>query len=347
MSKYKRTIEELRKSAILHWPDSILNQANDISTLPLLIKTQDNFISILKSASKNPHSWKIAIDNSKELSGSLFLKHLMVLSDLGGEALNKLPPLNQYISNSEMNFEMNNELHSYKFKEIGEKCTLTNNALNVDGKNLTNGFDLNARGYDVCMLLLFGSQTINATLPTEIDEKCIIGGLLGKATDIDTFVKQRYLHVSRQTGGAKAASLGNISQKYVSDLLRKYLQDNWSVIPESSIPGVFHSKDRNETKFDIVLISPKDQYFGIEVSFQVTTNSTIERKARESASNMQSVHKTGNKICYVIDGAGNINIREKAVSTLCEHSDCTVTMSEPEIKHLADYCISIYNGITN
>ena len=91
MGFYNRTLEELRRHAVLHWPDEILSSAEEASTLPLLLKTQDTFISILKVANKEPLSWRIAIDNSSQLSGSLFLKHLMVLSDLGGEALNKLP----------------------------------------------------------------------------------------------------------------------------------------------------------------------------------------------------------------------------------------------------------------
>ncbi len=97
MGLYNRTLDELRKNAVLHWPDEILSEAGEVGTLPLLLKTQDNFISILKVASKDPQSWKVAVDNSSELSGILFLKHLMILSDLGGEALNKLPPLSNYV----------------------------------------------------------------------------------------------------------------------------------------------------------------------------------------------------------------------------------------------------------
>ena len=347
MSKFKRSIEELRDHAVLQWPDSILSEETNFSTLPLLLKTQDNFISILKSASKNPNSWKIALDNSEELNGSLFLKHLMVLSDLGGEALNKLPPLSNYIKNSEMQFDWNGRSNSYKFSEIGDKCTLSNSALNVDSKNLIKGLDLTNRGYDVCMLLLFASQILDNTLPTEVREKCIIGEFLGKPTDLDHFVKQRYLHVSKQTGGAKANALGNITQKYVGELLKNYLHNNWIVKIDSFLPNVFHSKNRDETNFDVVVISPKHQYFGIEISFQVTTNSVIERKARESGSIMEAVHKAGHKICYVIDGAGNINIRTNAVKTLCEHSDCTVAVSEKEIKHLANYFMTIHDGVQN
>jgi hypothetical protein len=341
MGHYNRTLDELRKNAVLHWPDEILSAAEEVGTLPLLLKTQDNFISILKVASKDPYSWKVAVDNSSQLSGSLFLKHLMVLSDLGGEALNKLPPLSNYIPRGSLTFDWNGKPFNYQLREIGSQCSLTNTALNVDAKKLVKGLDLNGIGMDVCMLLLFGSLLTNDSLPSEVKEKCVLGELLGQTEELDKFIKQRYLFVSKQVSGATANSLGQITQIYVAEKLKSYLGAGWSVKLNGSLPGVFHNFEGNGTNFDVVVMSPTKKYFGVEISFQVTTNSTIERKARESESVMKSVHSKGHKICYVIDGAGNINVRKNAVSILCNHSDCTVAMSDSEIKHLASYFKSI------
>lgn len=341
MGHYNRTLDELRKNAVLHWPDEILSAAEEVGTLPLLLKTQDNFISILKVASKDPHSWKVAVDNSSQLSGSLFLKHLMVLSDLGGEALNKLPPLSNYIPRGTLTFDWKGKPFNYQLREIGSQCSLTNSALNVDAKKLVKGLDLNSRGMDVCMLLLFGSLLTNDSLPSEVKEKCVLGEYLGETEELDKFIKQRYLFVSKQVSGATANSLGQITQIYVADKLKSYLGAGWAVKLNGSLPGVFHNFEGNGTNFDVVVTSPTKKYFGVEISFQVTTNSTIERKARESESVMKSVHSKGHKICYLIDGAGNINVRKNAVSILCNHSDCTVAMSDSEIKHLASYFKSI------
>ena len=341
MGFYNRTLDELRKHAVLHWPDEILSAAEEVGTLPLLLKTQDNFISILKVASKDPMSWKVAVANSSQLSGTLFLKHLMVLSDLGGEALNKLSPLSKYIPKGTLTFDWNGKSFSYELREIGSRCSLNNSALNVDAKKLVKGLDLNRRGMDVCMLLLFGSRVTNDSLPSEVKEKCVLGEYLGETEELDKFIKQRYLCVSRQVSGATANSLGQITQIYVADKLKSYLGSGWAVKLNSSLPGVFHNFEGNGTNFDVVVTSPSKKFFGVEISFQVTTNSTIERKARESESVMKSVHSKGHKICYVIDGAGNINVRKNAVSILCNHSDCTVAMSDSEIKHLAAYFKSI------
>ena len=56
---------------------------------------------------------------------------------------------------------------------------------------------------------------------------------------------------------------------------------------------------------------------------------------------MNEVQAKVHKICYVIDGAGNINVRKSAVGILCKNSDCTVAMSDSEIQHLASYFKSV------
>jgi len=339
MPKYNRTLTELKTKAVLHWPEEILHAAGDASVLPLLLKTQDAFISLLKVANKDPFSWMEAIRQTKSLSGPIFLKHLMVMTDLGGEALNKLPPLSSYFPNGIFNFNWDNQHWQYKFKKIHEKCSLVNSALRVDSKKLLKGGEFTPTMTDVAMLLLYGSSGDNDSLPMEVKDRCVVGSLIGRSEELDHFVKENYIRVSRQLGGATSNALGQFAQNYVVEQLKASLPSDWIVSRDSSLPGVSHNTDGNGTNFDVIVKSPQGKYFGIEVSFQVTTNSVIERKARESDSLMASVHGAGHKICYVIDGAGNINIREKAVRTLCGNSDCTVAMSVEEIKHMADYLV--------
>ena len=92
-----------------------------------------------------------------------------------------------------------------------------------------------------------------------------------------------------------------------------------------------------DTSFDIVAISPQGKCTAIEVSFQFTANSVIERKAGQAVARKDLLHAAGHKICYVLDGAGNINVRTAAVGTLCNNSDCTVALSRDEINHLAEF----------
>ncbi|GBC92125.1 Type-2 restriction enzyme BanI [bacterium HR15] len=103
-----------------------------------------------------------------------------------------------------------------------------------------------------------------------------------------------------------------------------------------TIPGVSQTEDEREITFDIVAKSPTGRYFAIEVSFQVTTNSVIERKAGQAQSRYNKLHQLGHKIAYVIDGAGNLE-REAALRTICEYSDCTAAFSPEELELLVKF----------
>src|SRR5699024_6227898 len=59
------------------------------NVIPLLLKTQDDFLSILKLNKKSPFQVFKLIE-STEFAGNLFLKHLAILSDYGGEPLQRL-----------------------------------------------------------------------------------------------------------------------------------------------------------------------------------------------------------------------------------------------------------------
>ncbi len=79
----------LEKGACLYWPEELASKASEISALSPLIETQDIFLSVLKTANKNPTVWETVVLASEKLSPNLFLKHLMVLSDIGGERLQR------------------------------------------------------------------------------------------------------------------------------------------------------------------------------------------------------------------------------------------------------------------
>lgn len=340
MSKYARTLTELKRQAVLFWPEELLAREASISVLPLLLKTQEKFISILRLSGHGPEAWQpILAASADSLKGSLFLKHLMVLTDLGGEALNKLPPLKRYFKNGKMNYVWRDKNYSYQFKTIVEQTLLHNSALKVDGKSLLKHHDLNDKMHDVVMLLLHAGSSFGNTLPESEKSKCVIGSLIGDDDALERFVKQSYIRISSQLRGATSNALGQIAQDYVLEILKRELPaaSGWSFHKNGSIPGISHNAGETETTFDIVAASPSGVRFGIEVSFQFTTNSVIERKAGQAKARKDLLQQAGHYICYVVDGAGNINVRESAVTNLCNHSHCTVAFSEKEICHLADF----------
>lgn len=74
----------------------------------------------------------------------------------------------------------------------------------------------------------------------------------------------------------------------------------------------------------------------IEVSFQVTTNSVIERKAGQAQARYKQIEDSGYKIAYVLDGAGNFQ-RKTALQTICSYSHCTIAFSSSELKVLCQF----------
>ena len=329
-----RNTDDLERNAIKFWPAEIAIHEKDISIIPKLIETQDKFISLLNLSDANPFIWKQILLTTKSIPGNLFLKHLMVLADIGGESLMRLKKELPAILENVLTFSWEGEIYSYTFQTLTQKENWSNRKLYVDGNGLTRCIDLTPMMEDICMLLFFGGAAItDKELPIDVINKCILGSMLGKVEELKSFIQQRYIWVSRITGGATANTLGQLAQTYVKQYLEKKLPE-WR-INKDHLPDVSQNK-RTFLSVDIVVKSPKGIYCAVEVSFQVTTNSTIERKAGQARSRQEALHRKGHKIAYVIDGAGNF-ARQSALRTICQYSDCTVSFRDEELNKLVEY----------
>lgn len=333
-----RKLDDLEANALKFWPEKIAEIERNSSIIPKLIETQDKFISLLNIADAEPLAWENVLANSKQLPANLFLKHLMVLSDIGGERLMRFKTELPFIFEKDtMKFSWNGNKYSYKFQTLSGKKTWSNTHLMVDGAGLATLQNLTPVMEDIINLILFGGAAAADNVPAEIEEKCTIGALIGRKRELDAFVRQRYIWVSRITGGATANSLGNLAQKYVADYLQNKLQ-NWN-FGRKQIPKISQNK-RTLLSYDIVAKTPKGKYCAIEVCFQVTTNSVIERKAGQAQERQKQLHRHGHSIAYIIDGAGNFE-RTSALKTLCQFSDCTVTLKDSELDKLSQFLLSL------
>lgn len=92
---------------------------------------------------------------------------------------------------------------------------------------------------------------------------------------------------------------------------------DYEVKSNGHVPGVTQN-DRTETTFDLS-IGHNGKYVAVEISFQVITNSTIERKAGQAQARYTAIEESGNYIAYIIDGAGNFQ-RTSALTTICQYS---------------------------
>ena len=187
------------------------------------------------------------------------------------------------------------------------------------------------------ILLMFGS-TSDISQQAGLSA-CDIGTVLGNGDALKQYVKERYILVSRITGGATSNTLGQLAQMHAREVLKRELGNSYSIDYNHKIKLDGYDNSKGGMPFDII-VSKGKKLIGIEISFQVTTNSTIERKAGQAANRKKLMYKNGYSIAYIIDGAGNFQ-RSSAISTICDNSDCTVAYSYSELRVLVEWIKSL------
>lgn len=337
--KYKRTLEDLREVASMFWPSELSEREAELSVIPKLLETQDQFIAIL-SVDVLGLDEIFQVVNSSRFPGNLFVKHLVVLADFGGEQIKQAHSrFDSLFPSRRLDYLWNGQQRSYEFKVLPLTVHLGNKKLGIDGKKLLEKQPLSELHQDVIALLLFGSACVDEEVAARF-AKCEISNYLGKLDQLQKFIKQRYIWVSRITGGAQANTLGQLAQQFVQE----YLQDNLGIERidirrNGSIPGITDRDPQanitRPARFDLV-VSDGSRHVGVEVSFQVTTNSTIERKANQARTRFAQIEEPGYKIAHVIDGEGNFQ-RESAIRTLCSNSHCTVAFTRSELDVLCEF----------
>ena len=335
--KYKKTLADLEKVAIKWWPKDLEAEVAKSSVIPKLLQTQEQFISVLKLSGNFPEQIFGVIEAS-DLPPNLFLKHLVVLSDYGGELIKRLGkefkkvfPLDGKGKKRRIEFLFAGKPNFYTFKAL-PVTGLSNAKLKIDGDAIVKPAPLDDIAKDLIIILLFGGASTASDMASL--EKCDLGGLIGKPEEIDRYVRQKYIQVSRITTGASANSLGQIAQIFVAKYLRRKLDDSYQVQSNGKVK--LRSYDNSSgMPFDVV-VKRGIRVVGVEVSFQVTSNSVIERKAALAEDRQVQMKREGHYIAYVLDGAGNFS-RSAALTTLCQSSDCTVAYSEPELDTLVDF----------
>jgi len=345
-SRYTKTVEELQESAVKFWPSELSREEAELSIIPILLKTQDEFISLLSRKFDNLNDFFQAV-NDASLPANLFLKHLVVLADFGGEPLKRLnKQFNSLFPRKILQYTWHGENCVYQFEALPVTGDLNNDKLGISGKKLLENQPLSQLYKDTIALILLGSNSKDLLLANNSEdekladflEKCDISNYLGDTEKLNKFIKQRYICVSPINSGAKSNTLGQITQKFVKVYLDKHLNiKDVKIKQNTSLPRVRHTdeKDNRPTSFDIVVYK-ENKYVAIEVSFQVTTNSTIERKAGQAKSRYEQIKAAGYKIAYVLDGAGNFE-RKSALKTLCYYSHCTVAFTSSELDVLCDF----------
>lgn len=343
---YRRSVEELKEVASMFWPSELSDKAATLSIIPKLLETQEQFISILNVDVSTLEGFFQVID-AATLTASLFLKHLMVLADVGAEKIDRWnSQFKLLFASQNLKYFWKNQEFVYEFNRLPLPGKINNRRLGISGKKLFENRKLDDLSQDVIAILLFGAYLDNERT-SSILKKCKISDYIGQPEKLNAFIKQRYIWVSQITGGAKANDLGQIAQSFVKNYIEdKFKDSEFSDLTfnlNGSVPGVTHTDDKTNrpTSFDLV-VAYQNKYIAVEVSFQETTNSVIERKAGQAKSRFEQIERMNYKIAYVLDGAGNFQ-RENALKTICSHSHCSVAFSPTEIDVLYQFIFNYFN----
>lgn len=340
--RYERTIDELETYACKWWPKEVRDEAQQVSILQTLLDTQEKFISILKLANRENAESIFNLIDAADFSYTLFLKHLVVLVDFGGEPLQRVN--NNFASlfpDGILVYDIGTGRKEYRFTKLPVAGVLNNKRMKIDTvENLTSNDADVSLCKDLIMLLVYGAATVKASTRAVLF-KCTPYEYLGKDEVIDEFVRQNYIRVSRIIGGKTASDLGNVAQQYVVKYLQNKLGAEYNVKSNGTIPGITQNDGTTLTSFDVVVDRINDtgrrkKYVAVEVTFQETSNSTIERKGGQARDRFEKITANRHYIAYIIDGAGNFS-RRSAITVLCDNSHCTVAYTPEEFELLVEF----------
>ena len=125
--KYIRTIEDLEKLACNWWPAEVRAEAQKMSILQYLLDTQEKFISILKLANKNKPEKLFDLLEASSFDYHLFLKHLILLTDLGAEQLQRInKDFADLFPDNQLRYKLKNKELVYGFTKLPTKGKLDN-----------------------------------------------------------------------------------------------------------------------------------------------------------------------------------------------------------------------------
>ena len=328
------SLEILRGRALLWWPDEIRDEVTASSFKDAMLVSFPIFQQTLKDST----DLESLIQKVKELNAegklpaNLFLRHCMLFADLGWESVKKWY--------GDTYLEM---FPGGKFKagEIEfEMPRLTQSKLRVSSSNIKDSYSYELSPDQLeqilaCIRLLFmGSHSSLSQL-----ERCDLSNYFddedGALFVADAVMK--YIEVSKQTSGAAATASGEMLEKKITiEPIKTRLSKNFPQLE-------YVSKTSHEFVPGHSLVSDKwfvnegnNRAVALEVSFQETTNSVIERK-RKDAENRKNLFPDNCKSAFVIDGVGSIEHRQNAVREILSNADIVVTAHADEISRLAEY----------
>lgn len=329
-----REIDELIRTGVKWWPSELVSKVSRNSPSLLLKSTQSEFFDALVSLSPQPERIRKSL-TSVHLPFNVFLKHLLVLADFGGERVKRVHADRKVLFKKPDNsFGLAARFEGVDY-EFGLRSFLATNSignsrLGLDGARLIEKIPANDLSLDLALVILLGYFSLDADA-TESLAGCDLIQFVGAPEQLRAFVSQRYLDVSRISQGATANSLGQALQIEVLTRLKRLLGTAYT-ISSNDLQLVGGRRLTSD-----LMVVKNGKKVAIEIAFQQTTNSVIERKATEAPQRKHDLNSLDIASCFVIDGIGNFE-RRSALEKIAADCDLVVNFSDEHIERLADFC---------
>jgi len=333
--KFERTAQELEQVAVRWWPQDLREEVSKNSPNLLLRRTFSQFKAFLQDAPDDPLSFASYVD-ACPMGSNMLLKHLMIFDDFAGEPVQRLQRnINNLFPNKSQGLTILWKMKSLQLNIDGllrNRRRLNNSSLKLDGSSLAQPSEHSSLTTALATVLSYGAFANRAEV-SEVLNRCNAANWFGMREELDSHLEQRYLDINRSVKGANSNSLGQILQRRVRLAIESRYQEFDEILPN----GTVEINGRKVTSD--ILIRKGNKAVAIEVAFQETTNSVIERKGTDAPTRKELLNSKNIASVYVLDGDGNFQ-RQSALRKLCENSDCTVAFSDQEFDLLVEFITS-------
>lgn len=315
----KENYDRLLENGKWFWTEEMMPDDLYSEDTKKILETKDEFLEILEKSSKENIVSNLL--NSENLDSRLAIRHAMLATNTGKEGLDRLA---SYFSFFDVQQAEASELDlSHEFNVLGQKDHALNNSnLNDIGDGILE---------DIAFILCFG-EYMESLKDYPTFDRCKLGGICGDENEIADYFADLYVLFSNQTQGRIRVKKGNLAENITEDFLNEIVKDNPSLefADGNRVPDV--PKEGDNQQFDFVLKLTSDgeeKYIAIPVAFQETTNSVIERKARQARELYPRFKELDFYLCHVVDGAGYYK-RSNALKQMIQHSDLSIGFNELE-----------------
>jgi len=285
---------------------------------PLIKNLEDSYKIIIETLSNSSEENIVDELLILPVSRLCLLKHLMIILDTSAETLDRAA---MYIyTNGITGLTVVDTI--IPFKKLGPHFYKNLNNANIG----TSDVDLAS---DIINLLCYASQSVEFGDFITF-QKCNLISLVGSKEKLDSHLFLLPLNSNSQIKQLRAVDFGHQLEIYISKKLeplmirlnvKKALRNRYVV---------------NDQQFDLVL-EKDNRHAIIEIAFQETTNSTLERKGKQAKNGLFNlIDSNDDRLIYIVDGAGYFK-RINALTDLVTNSHFSCNVSDSSLSELINY----------